>query len=74
MEDDKFVQFQQQMDLTIPRISEMGGGKFKLMPNAVYSLEELWEYALHYIDIQKTDYTIWLCLDIVNQIIKVLVK
>ena len=74
MEDDKFIQFQQQMDLTIPKVSEAGGGKFKLMPNAVYSLEELWECALRYQSIHKTDYIILLCLDNVNQFIKVLVK
>lgn len=74
MESDKFIQFQAQMNLTIPRISEAGGGKFKLMPNTVYSLEELWEYALHYQDIHRADYTIWLCLDSVNKYIKVLVK
>jgi len=74
MEDDKFIQFQQQMDLTIPKISKAGGGKFKLIPNADYPLQELWGYILHYTDIHKTDYTIWLCLDNVNQFIKVLVK
>lgn len=74
MEDDKFIQFQQQMNLTIPRVSEAGGGKFKLVPNAVYSLEELWECALRYQSIYKTDYIIWLCLDNVNQFVKVLVK
>ena len=56
------------------RVSEAGGGKFKLMPNAVYSLEELWECALRYQSIHKTDYIILLCLDNINQFIKVLVK
>lgn len=74
MEDDKSIQFQAQMNLTIPKVSEAGGGKFKLVPNTVYSLEELWEYISRYKDIHKNDYTIWLCLDNVNQFIKVLVK
>lgn len=74
MDFDKFEEFQLQIDLVISHAKENGGGQFKLSPNGNYSLEELWEYISHYKDIHKNDYTIWTCLDNVNQFIKVLVK